>query len=167
MAKKSAKKTPAFVGTAEFEAFKQDVSAGQKAILDMLEKAVAPKTDGDVGKTGEKEAVKDLVDVNVSANGMLPAQYQKVFEKYFDPADGFHASLMFPEIDEKGRESGGITFTISVPMKFSNTDDGYRKMYKQDLRSRALLPHSIAKGIEEYCKAVVNNLKYDKNIKTK
>lgn len=170
MAKKPVAKKPDFVGKEEFSAFKADVMNGQRLILDMLEKATT-KSDVVGGVTGETNPGMAVgsgpIPVDGGPNGMLPLQYQKVFEKYFDPEDGFSANLTFPEIDDKGRENGGITFSISVPMKFSNTDDGYRKMYKQDLRSRALLPHSIAKGIEEWCKAVAGNLKYNRNIKTK
>jgi hypothetical protein len=98
---------------------------------------------------------------------LLPRQYKQIFERYFDLADGFTARLTFPEVDEKNKETGGITFTIFVPEKFSNAGPAYLKMYKVDLRSRALQPSNIAAGIDEWCKAVAKNLHYNKNIKTK
>lgn len=152
-----------FVDKKEFDAFAKDTKDAQNQILSILENmAKQPATKGDTATP-----VKNSIDAGPQSGGYLPAQYQTVFEKYFDPIDGFTARLVFPETDEKGRENGGINFTICVPLKFSNTDDGYRKMYKVDLRTRALMPHNIAKGIEEWCAKVQQNLKYNKNLKTK
>ncbi len=163
---KAPKAVAEFVGKAEFESFKNDTSASLTAILNAIEKKSEAKpepttvaaTKMDMGGGPQALAGDD---------GYLPPQYQKVFEKYFDTADGFTAKIVFPEVLENGSETGGITFTIVVPMKFSNTIDAYRKMYKVDLRTRALQPHNIAKGIDEWCKAVARNLKYDKKFKTK
>jgi len=151
-----------FVDKAEFDNFKKQQEIVQTKMLGLLEGMSTPK--------GAECAPAPKVDGAVTTdfnNDYLPPQYRQVFEKYFDPTDGFTARLIFPEIDDKGNERGGITFTIFVPLELSNTDDGYRKMYKQDLRSRALQPHSIAKGIEEYCKAVAKNLHYNKDLKRK
>lgn len=179
---------PNYVSAEEFAGFKKETSEGISTILSVLEE-LKPKTDvlktpevsvpgrviGQIGgaiPTTPKPESPDVValarkaEAELSNNILLP-HYQKVFEKYFDPEDGFTARMSFPEIDEKGNENGGITFTIFVPMKFSNTDDGYRKMHKEDLRTRALLAHNIAKGIDEWCKAVANNLKYNRNLRTK
>ncbi len=149
-----------FVGKAEFEAF-------QQSVLGLLEKmAVAAPVAPVV--TGQAAAVLSEEDGSAEAsNGFMPPQYQKLFEKYFDPADGFESRIVFPEIDEKGNESGGIMFTIVVPKKFSNVEEAHAKFYKQDLRSKALRPGSIAKGIEDWCKLVTSNLKYNRNIKIK
>lgn len=164
---------PAFVSADEFKKFQEEVRGGTDLILQQLEKMSSPVV---TGKEVQKETtvakvvgreVKDEEATPEYSNDILLPHYQKVFEKYFDPADGFTARMSFPTLDEKGNENGGITFTISVPLKFSNTDDGYRKMYKQDLRTRALLPHNIGKGIEDWCKAVAKNLNYNVNVKTK
>jgi hypothetical protein len=153
-----------FVDKAEFERFRNEQEKIQNKMLALLEKSVEPATTVSPVVKGEAPSGAATTDFN---NDYLPPQYRQVFEKYFDPKDGFTARLIFPEIDDKGNERGGITFTIFVPLELSNTDDGYRKMYKQDLRSRALQPHSIAKGIEEYCKAVAKNLHYNKDLKRK
>ena len=112
-----------------------------------------------------------LVEAGANAgpdgNAHLPPQYQKIFEKYFDPKDGFEARLNFPEIDDQGRESGGITFTIVVPVKFSNAGDAYLKHYKVDIRTRALRPDNVGKGIVDWCIRVAKNLHYNRHIKTK
>ena len=157
-----------FVDKKEFEDFKKSNEESLAKILDAIENKPSMVITTPVGSTtGTLVPASPLPSADPYTNGYLPIQYQTVFEKYFDPADGFTARLTFPEVNDKGQETGGINFTIFVPLKFSNTDDGYRKMYKQDLRTRALLPHNIAKGIEDWCKAVVNNLKYNRNIKTK
>ncbi len=150
-----------FVDKKEFESFAKKTEDTQNQILSILENMAKQPSDS-------KPKSKEIIDeAGPDSGGYLPAQYQKLFEKYFDPADGFTARLVFPGTDDNGRENGGINFTICVPLKFSNTDDGYRKMYKVDLRTRALLPHNIAKGIEEWCERVRQNLRYDKTIKTK
>lgn len=166
-----------FVLKVDFESFKAQNAIAQNQIIDLLTELTSkkPETAQVIQPIGSTTSTKPILPPqNVAAtmadafsSGFLPPQYQKVFEKYFDPTDGFTARLTFPEVDEQGRETGGITFTIVVPLKLSNTDDGYRKMYKQDLRTRALQPHAISKGIEEWCAAVSRNLKYNKNLRTK
>lgn len=178
--KKKAAPKAQYVGKEEFDKFQEENTLVQNKILDMLENISKPieivegrpvtATDivpgAVVNKPGAKNVSEKAADAFMS--GILPPQYQKVFDKYFDTDDGFEARLMFPEVDdETGNETGGITFTIIVPKKFSNAPDGYQKMYKHDLRTRALLPHNISKGIEDWCKIVAQNLKYNKMLKTK
>jgi len=153
-----------FVSKSEFDSFKSEQTDNFNAVLNKLDKIVSPSIEPNLHET---PAVETGAALNNFSGEYLPPQYKQIFEKYFDPADGFTARLTFPDIDDKGRESGGITFTIFVPLKFSNTDDAYRKMYKQDLRTRALQPHNIGKGIEDYCRIVARNLKYNRTIKTK
>jgi hypothetical protein len=104
---------------------------------------------------------------SADGNAVLPQQYQKIFDKYFDAKDGFEARLNFPEIDEQGRESGGITFSIIVPLKFSNAGEAYLKHYKTDIRTRALRPDGISKGIVDWCIRVAKNLNYNRHLRTK
>jgi hypothetical protein len=92
----------------------------------------------------------------------LPPVYQAIFEKYFDPEDGFEARFEMPAKNAKGHTSG-FMFSIIVPMKFSNALDAYRDFYKVDIRSKALRGDDVAKTIEEWCKLVARNLKYDRN----
>ncbi len=120
-----------------------------------------------IAKTIVTPVATVMSDDFAGPNGALPPQYQRMFEKFFDPADGFEGRLNFPEIDEKGRETGGLTFTIIVPDKFSNMNDGYKKMYKHDLRTKALMPHNMAQGIQTWCEMVAKNLRYNKNLQTK
>lgn len=164
--KKTTKKTDKKPLEAEFREFQKQTNDTLNSILNLLEKKEEPVVPVATAKVTAPEPTKEMV-AQADPNGILQPQYQKLFEKYFDPSDGFTARMSFPDVDEKGNETGGITFTIFVPLKFSNTDDGYRKMYKQDLRTRALLPHNIAKGIDEWCKIVARNLRYNRNVKTK
>lgn len=168
MAKKQEEKVEGevreFVDKAEFERFRIQQERVQEKMLALLEKSAEPVTTVSSVLKGEVPtgAVSNMFD-----GEYLPPQYKQIFEKYFDPTDGFTARLTFPEVDEKNKETGGITFTIFVPPKFSNAGEAYLKMYKVDLRSRALQPSNIAAGIDEWCKAVAKNLHYNRNIKTK
>ena len=160
-----------FVSKKKFDTFQQETSTALNAILGILEKKPeaefrAPAPGSVAESVADAQALVEAASADRS-NGYMPPQYQRLFEKYFDVADGFEARLSFPEIDEKGRETGGITFTIVVPMKFSNAQDAYKTFYKSDLRTRALRADNISKGIDDWCQRVARNLKYDKHIKTK
>lgn len=113
----------------------------------------------------EKEVKKEVA--TVEDNAVMPKQYQTIFEKHFDPEDGFTGRLTFPEIDESGRESGGLTFSIFVPEKFSNATDAWRQYYKNDIRMKALSASDLAGGISKYCELVSKNLNYQKNLMRK
>lgn len=164
-----------FVDKAEFDKFRTEQERIQGKMLALLEKQAEPEITGSPvlikGEVSVGDAKKWVASTGEASNMFdgeyLPPQYKNIFEKYFDPTDGFTARLTFPEVDEKNKETGGITFTILVPEKFSNAGPAYLKMYKIDLRSRALQPSNIAAGINEWCKAVAKNLHYNKNIKTK
>ena len=172
--KKNKARTPKVSKYLTVEQFNESIGK----ILDLIEKKTeteaefraTPSTSTaqtELPKLTPKAQAENSTAADAMANGFLPPQYQKVFEKYFDEDDGFTARITFPDVDDKGNETGGITFTIFVPEKFTNTSDAYRKMYKQDLRTRALQPHNIVKGIEEWCKLVARNLRYNKQLKTK
>lgn len=156
------------VSREEFVNLQKETREGLDKIIDMLStnKVVSLPIRHEQGSGPVGSAVEDakaLVEAASHDRGYLPAQYQRIFEKYFDPTDGFEARLNFPEIDERGRETGGITFTVVVPEKFSNTQEAYKKFYKNDLRTRALRPDGIAKGIDDWCRLVSRNLKYNRN----
>ena len=153
------------VGRSEFKAFQKETRDGIGTILDTLERIGTMPMAASTGSPPPE--VGGSTEEPGGPNGFLPPQYETIFQRYFDPEDGFTARISFPEVGEDGRESGGITFTIFVPEKFSNVTPAHRKLYKQDLRTRAVLPHNIAKGIEDWCKLVAQNLKYDRNIRTK
>ena len=162
-----------FVGKQEFNKFQTETSTALNTILGLLEKKEEPeavfrekpKAEGVVATAiSDAQALVEAAGADV---GYMPPQYTRIFEKYFDPADGFEARLVFPDIDEQGRESGGIMFTINVPMKFSNAQEAYKTFYKVDIRSRALRPDGISKGIDDWCRRVARNLGYNKMLKTK
>lgn len=145
-----------YITADEFEDF-------QNKVLGILEKVV--------NNDGNKEQKKEIFEDNSSVAKLneegLPPQYQKIFEKYFDPDDGFSARLNFPEQDEKGNEMGGIMFTIVVPNNLSNATKAYLDFYKVDLRSKPLQPGAIANGIDNWCKMVAKNIRYDRKFKIK
>ena len=133
------------VTRSEFETF-------QKTILDAI-KGLAPF----------KKEEKKKVEATNEDNAVMPKQYQTIFDKHFDTEDGFTGRLTFPEIDEKGKESGGLTFSIFVPDKFSNATDAWKQYYKNDIRVKALSATDLAGGIQKYCELVSKNLNYDRN----
>lgn len=122
---------------AELDAFKSEV-------LDILKSNLTKKEDG-----GEQE-----VKMSVS-EPTLPANYQAIFEEYFDPQDGFEAEMSY---------EGNISFTIIVPMKFSNATEAWKSYYKIDRRTKVLKQGNIEGGIRDWCALVAKNLKYDKNL---
>jgi hypothetical protein len=136
-----------FVDKAEFERFRNEQERIQSKMLALLEKQAEPappvspilKGEAPGGAVNPTFVGTNTVGAvtNMFDGEYLPPQYKNIFEKYFDPTDGFTARLTFPEVDEKNKETGGITFTIFVPEKFSNAGSAYLKMYKVDLRSRA------------------------------
>mgnify|MGYP001608388157 CR=1 FL=1 len=159
-----------FVQEAEFRKFQDETKQGIDAILGLLEKREVGKVGIDPVMNAVSSVVADaqaLVEAASGDRGYMPPQYQRIFEKYFDPNDGFEARLNFPEIDDKGRETGGITFTIVVPLALSNAQDAYKQFYKADLRTRALRPDGISKGIDDWCRLVSKNLKYNRFAKMK
>lgn len=128
----------------------------------------ADRPDAPVSKAvSDARALVEAAEAGPDSNNHLPSQYQRVFEKYFDPKDGFEARLNMPEIDDEGRESGGITFSILVPLKFSNAGEAYLKHYKVDVRTRALRPDNVGKGIVDWCIRVAKNLHYNRNLRSK
>ena len=78
------------VSQSEFKAF-------QKSILDAIKGLVPQKEE------------KKKVEATTEDNAVMPIQYQKIVDKYFDPEDGFVGRLTFPEISEDGKETGNQT----------------------------------------------------------
>lgn len=146
----------------DFEVFKKSVNETQNKIIDILEKM----QNKEEVKQENKPELKDEPIENVSG-GSLPPNYKKIFDNYFDAEDCFEAQLNFPEQSENGGESGGLTFTIKVPDKLSNMIQAQKNFYKVDLRTVVLKPNNIAKGIDDWCKKVAQNLKYNKKFKFK
>jgi hypothetical protein len=126
---------------AELDAFKSEV-------IDILKGGLSPKEE-----SGEEQEVI----MPVSKNN-LPANYQEIFEEYFDPQDGFGAEMSY---------EGNISFTIIVPERFSNTTEAWKTYYKVDRRTKVLKQGNIEGGIKEWCEKVCRNIKYQKNIQTK
>uniref|UniRef100_A0A6H1ZYI8 Uncharacterized protein n=1 Tax=viral metagenome TaxID=1070528 RepID=A0A6H1ZYI8_9ZZZZ len=169
----------------EFDDFKQSMDDFQIKVLDILEKLSetknlecqpTPSTDSNyttsistLSNSGAvDEAIKEERAVyKEDDQSIMPARYQKIVDEIFDPTDGFQARLKFPDVDDLGQETGGIMFTVVVPDKFSNMTPAHKTMYKVDIRSIALQPNNIAKGIAEWCKRVAKNINYNILLKTK
>lgn len=144
----------------DFNKFKETVEATQNRILDLLEQQAKLRD-------AVPETPAQIVEKDPSNNDFLPNHYQKIIDKHFDPTDGFEGRITFPEMNPEGGEMGGITFTLVVPPKFSNMTDAHKKFYKVDLRTVALRPENIIRGIDQWCAKVSQNLRYNKLMKTK
>jgi hypothetical protein len=126
-----------------FDDFKSEVLQ----VLDLILKKEPEET----GAPQKVEQINHKEHLNIN----LPENYQAIFEEYFDPKDGFEAEMSY---------EGNISFTIIVPMKFSNTTEAWRTYYKVDRRTKVLKQGNIEGGIKEWCEKVAKNLKYNKNL---
>lgn len=132
--------------------FVQKQEEQNNRILGLLEAIV--NKDKSIVEDVKREENRVKVEAKPST---LPALYEEVFSKYFDREDGFDAIF-----DEKG-----LTFTIIIPNNLSNRTEAEKSFYKEDLRSKRIELNNIIGGIENWCKLVCQNLKYNKNIKLK
>lgn len=132
---------------AELDAFKSEV-------LDILKEGLTKRAvvveDGLELDGGEQEVV-----IPKAQPATLPENYQAIFEEYFDPTDGFEAEMSY---------EGNISFTIIVPMKYSNTTEAWRTLYKSDRRTKVLKQGSLESDIKSWCSLVSRNLHYDKSL---
>lgn len=149
----------------ELNQFKQDVDKKFSLILDAIEK---PKTQFTSENTPINTTAfrvtkpeienKPITENQASAeasNYTLNSAYQRIFEEYFDSADGFTGRLQ------------GVYFTIIVPREFSNADAAWKTFYKEDTRLKVLRHDRVEEDMRDWCKMVARNLKYDRNIKLK
>ena len=128
----------------ELDEFKKEVRGSTNKILDILEgkTEIIPQ----VEISGAPTSLLNSIQTNSS----LPQQYQVIFEEYFDVNDGFTAQMDF---------NSNITFTITVPIKFSNITEAYRDFYHEDKRTVVLNQGDIEGGIRKWCDKVAKNLK--------
>ena len=158
-----------FIIKIEFYKFRKETQENQTQILEAL-KTLSPRVDRPQAVSVERSlppvaVVKD--DAGPKIPEPLLPQYQQLVDKHFDPADGFRAEMDFPALNEKNQETGALVFKIYVPQKFSNAAEAHWKYYQNDLRAVALKAGAIAQGIDDYCRRVALNLKYNKQVVTK
>lgn len=97
-----------------------------------------------------------------SRNVDLHQNYQHIYNKFFDPADGFSFKLEMPMRNEKGHSSA-VMFYVYVPQKFKSCPDAYWDYYHCDPHSTVVDPGNIEGDIESWCKKVAQNIHYDRN----
>ena len=166
------KKTPKpkkTVSREEFESLKKATEESTMTILDAIKatqnQPQTPAQQSPVSRTfsvtGQQDTVirSEAEQVNdasaESSNYTLSPAYQKIFNEYFDPEDGFEGRLEYPY------------FTIIVPSKFSNASPAWKKYYKTDTRLKFIRHDNIEGDIRNWCKMVARNIQYDKNVKTR
>ncbi len=143
----------------ELEEFKADVGQKFDTVKGLLENLVNKDKAANVLRVNKEDttAIQSTPVASASSDVRLTSEQQTIFEKYFDPADGFTASYNILE----------SIFTISVPLSLSNADNAYKQYYKKDLRSKKVDQNNPLGSIDAYCALVAQNLKYDKKIKIK
>ncbi len=140
----------------ELEEFKQTVKGQNDQILSVLETLIN-KSKPDV-KTMDNSDLLEPKKVAVEDEvQQLTGKQRELFERYFDPIDGFKAWY----------NVNSNIFTIEVPMNLSNMIDASRVLYKQDLRSKKVDQNNILGSIDQWCKLVAQNLKYNRQIRLK
>ena len=151
------KKEEASVSKEEFDNFKKEMHETQSEILSALKGMQQP-----IPASTNPLQVKPIATVEkedpdvLPAQMMLPTKLQLIFEKYFDPQDGFVAELE------------GTHFKMIVPNKLSNAGDAYWVQPNFiDIRAKQLDGNDIPGSMERYLKLVVQNLRYNKDIKLK
>lgn len=152
----------------EMDEFKADVGQKFDTVKNLLEeivnkdkkandfrdvKTVSPETL--MGENGTY-APTQSTPVVATKVPLLPEQ-REIFEKYFDPMDGFKAEYIPSE----------SSFLIEVPNNLSNCSEAYLQFYKKDIRCKKVDQNDPLGSIDRYCKLVAQNLKYDKKIKIK
>ena len=129
---------------------KKDLDEFKTEVLGLLKKLL-PEDGGAQKQEPEPETKKQQ-------STALPTNYQVIFEEYFDIKDGFEAEISYDD---------NISFTIIVPMKFSNASEAWKKYYKVDKRMKVLKQGNIEGGIKDWCVLVAKNLRYNKDLQTK
>jgi hypothetical protein len=87
----------------------------------------------------------------------LEPELKEIFLKYFDEDDGFKAE--YDTMESK--------FKINVPMGLSNMDEANKNFYGKDERTRKVDQNNVKGSVEQWCKLVCQNLKYNKKFKIK
>ena len=139
----------------DLQDFKEDVGGKFDNIKTLLEGIVnKDKTENTVReeyKAPSKKEFKKPEEVE------LTDQQNEIFEKYFDARDGFKSKYSPDE----------SLFVIYVPLELSNASDAYKSYYKSDRRAIKVDQNNQLGSIEEYCKLVCQNLRYDRKISIK
>lgn len=145
-----------FVTKNDFTDFKSSILDVLQGLSDKIESQKAPERNVMMATAPEKTAKvfeqrpsAEPVEHNLDA---ISPDYQAIFEKYFDPADGFKGMLR------------GVSFKIEVPMNLSNAIEAYKDFYKKDVRHKVLDGQDIEGSMEAYCKLVTQNLRYNRKI---
>ncbi len=156
------------VSVTEFNDFKAGVEQTQGKMLDILEEMSKSKSVNPAVATAVQNTRPDSVSAQDAApqQEVMPPQYQRLMDKYLDPADGFRGKLNFLT-DHEGGGTDAITFTIFVPKKISNASEAHWGYYKQDERMTALKAENIGRGIETWSAKVAKNLNYNILMKRK
>jgi hypothetical protein len=139
----------------DLEAFKAETRETNGKILGILENLV--------NKEENKKPIdnKDLLEtpkvpLGEEIQALTPKQ-QELFERYFDPAEGFKS---WYNVNEN-------LFTIEVPIAFTNMSEAAKVLYKQDLRTKKVDQNNVLASIDQWCKLVCQNLRYNRKIKLK
>ncbi|MFA6077367.1 MAG: hypothetical protein WC735_04830 [Candidatus Paceibacterota bacterium] len=150
-----------FVSKNDFDSFKNSVVGILETISNKLNNTESSEPARKVlmATTGPENVNVPSVEISneevVHNLGYVSQEYDNIFDKYFDKADGFKAMLK------------GVNLKIEVPAKLSNAQEAHLKFYRHDIRHKVLDGHDVAGSLEKYCKLVAQNLNYKRNVRLK
>lgn len=110
-----------------------------------------------VGKAPEKEPVKIVDEAGPKELQALPVELQSIVDIYFDESDGFKAEF----------DTMKSMFSITVPLERSNMSEASKLHEKKDVRSKKVDQNDIKGSVDNWCKLVCQNLKYNRAFKLK
>ena len=135
----------------ELSEFKEEVRGNTNRILEVLE--------GLSGETIKKTIpVKDVTEQDeetFSQEFPVSKAHQAIFERYFDPADGFIFATEYPERNR---------VTVFVPRALSNASDAHWDNYDSDIRSSGKLLEDFDEQLDQWLEKVAKQLRYNKNL---
>ena len=142
----------------EMDDFKADVNNKFDTVKSLLEEIVnKDKRPNEVREeTPIIEEGGPVAPLKKAEEVSLSEEQNKIFIKYFDPEDGFTATI----------DGEGI-FKIIVPLSLSNATQAHKDFYKFDYRTKKVDQNNVLGSIEAYCKLVAQNLQYNRQIRIK
>ena len=157
-----------FVSKEEFDGLRNQISTFQESIVEVLNRLTKDKEEVQTREPREFESVptEDTILQDVSEDSSAPKDdevplspsQQAIFQRYFDPEDGFKTWLV---MDDK------IAHMIDVPRKFSKASSAHWNHYKRAIHQKVLPQGDILGGIERHCQLVAQNLNYNRQLATK
>lgn len=135
----------------ELGEFKKEQRKDTNRILEVLEGLSGEE----VKRTTPKEVAIEEDEDTFAQEFPVSKAHQAIFERYFDPEDGFVFATEYPERNR---------VTVFVPKELSNASDAHWHTYKSDVRSSGKLLEDFDEQLDQWLEKVAKNLRYNKNL---